>query len=374
MPNNFDLSNFALQSICPNNEILYDDKGLPSVMVKIPKMTLSQLGVPLAEGESDRVHPAFIVNGQEIDAIYISKYLNVMYNGRAYSLSNKIPLSTNFSNAFEYCKAKNGTGNKGWHLMTQAEYALIGLWCRINGFVPKGNNNNGKDKLDRIYYAIPSDANNITTTLTGTGPCSWYHDGKLAGISDLNGNLSEWGNGLRTYAGEVQIIENNNAADSTVSHDWKAIDAADGTLTTPSGNGDTTGSVKLDYINNSIIYDTTINGTRQSSRGKPFRTLNKNEETITDNCINVLKSYGLYPIDNLDTYYKSNSFYVSNESSSERVYVHGGRYNSDNDNAGAAGLYYMFASAKNPNNLTNYPVGFRACYCEIPENNEQEVN
>ena len=37
--NNFDLTNLAIQTICPNNELLYDDVGKPSVMVKIPKMT-----------------------------------------------------------------------------------------------------------------------------------------------------------------------------------------------------------------------------------------------------------------------------------------------------------------------------------------------
>ena len=70
---NYDLSSLALQSVCPNNEMLFDDKGLPSVMVKIPKMTLAELGI----GTSTAVHPAFVVNGQEVDAIYISKYQNL---------------------------------------------------------------------------------------------------------------------------------------------------------------------------------------------------------------------------------------------------------------------------------------------------------
>ena len=43
MANNFDLSNLALQAVCPGNEILYDDKGMPSIMVKIPKQTYAQL-------------------------------------------------------------------------------------------------------------------------------------------------------------------------------------------------------------------------------------------------------------------------------------------------------------------------------------------
>ena len=75
---NFDLSNLALKAVCPNNEILYDDKGLPSIMVKIPKMTYAELGL----GDSTATHPAFIVNGIEIPEIYISKYQNIVQNGR----------------------------------------------------------------------------------------------------------------------------------------------------------------------------------------------------------------------------------------------------------------------------------------------------
>ena len=33
MPN-FDLANLALGAVCPGNEILYDDKGMPSIMVR----------------------------------------------------------------------------------------------------------------------------------------------------------------------------------------------------------------------------------------------------------------------------------------------------------------------------------------------------
>ena len=45
MSSNFDLANLALQAVCPNNQLLYDDKGMPSVMVKIPRMTWAELGV-----------------------------------------------------------------------------------------------------------------------------------------------------------------------------------------------------------------------------------------------------------------------------------------------------------------------------------------
>ena len=48
----------------PNNEIIYDDLGNPSVMVKIPKFTYEDLGLP-----GSGTHPAFIVDGKEIPYI-----------------------------------------------------------------------------------------------------------------------------------------------------------------------------------------------------------------------------------------------------------------------------------------------------------------
>lgn len=45
----------------PNNTVLFDDKGLPSIMVRIPKFKISDV-IP---GGSTATHPAFIVNGVE---------------------------------------------------------------------------------------------------------------------------------------------------------------------------------------------------------------------------------------------------------------------------------------------------------------------
>ena len=115
MAANFDLSALALKAVCPNNEILYDDKGLPSVMVKIPKMTYADLGL----GASTATFPAFLVNGQEVDAIYISKYQNIVQNGRAYSLPGQDPKANiNFDTALKACTDKGA----GWHLMTAFEW------------------------------------------------------------------------------------------------------------------------------------------------------------------------------------------------------------------------------------------------------------
>ena len=183
----FDVADLALQAIAPGNRLLYDDMGLPSVMVYVPKFRLSEV----LTGGADTYHPAFIINGTVVDGIYISKYQNVVEDGRAYSLPGRDPkTSITWDTARGYCEAK-GTG---WHMMTKAEWAMLGLWCKAHGVFPKGNNQYGKDSTETAYTAIPAtygtgtDAGKIYHTATGTGPLTWSHDGTMKGIMDLNGN------------------------------------------------------------------------------------------------------------------------------------------------------------------------------------------
>lgn len=60
---NFDMAELALKSVCPNNAMKYDDKEMPSIMVFIPKFRLCDV---LSTADTS-VHPAFRVNGVEID-------------------------------------------------------------------------------------------------------------------------------------------------------------------------------------------------------------------------------------------------------------------------------------------------------------------
>ena len=356
--NNFDLSNLAIQCMAPNNELLYDDVGKPSVMVKIPKMTYAQLGL----GTSTDVFPAFIIDGVEKDYIYISKYQNIVQNSRAYSLPAQDPkTSINMDAAINACKAKGA----GWHLMTKVEWALLAWWSKKNGTMPYGNNNYGKDSRETVYSAIPSCAldssNRIQRVATGTGPLKWSHNWQADGIWDLNGNVWEWTGGVRTVYGEVQLLANNNAANSDNSQaassaQWMAIRASDGVLITPDGSGTTDGSVKMDFISNKLVYSTTITDTARGGHSCQFNVITC-DNTISDAAKLLLASIGMTRYDETDTAFDGDHFYFDNNSA-ERCFFCGASWGSGAN----AGVFY--SGGTNARSSSNGGIGFRSAYYE----------
>ena len=122
----FDMAELALKSVCPNNAMKYDDKEMPSIMVFIPKFRLCDV---LSTADTS-VHPAFRVNGVEIDGFWVGKYQTSHYNGRAYSLPGENPANTAGLDTFvSYNRAKGGK----FHEITCAEWAAIALWCHKAG-------------------------------------------------------------------------------------------------------------------------------------------------------------------------------------------------------------------------------------------------
>ena len=205
------------------NTVLYDDLGYPSIMVVVPKFKLSDIDAAWPSGP----HPAFVVNGQEKSEIYISKFQNVVVGGRALSLPMQDPKAyVNFDQARSYCTAKG----KGWHLMTNAEWAAIALWCWKNGFLPRGNNNYGSDagatyERGKVVYRYESSGTWYDGRVaTGSGPASWYHDNTPFGIADLNGNVWEWVDGLKLHDGKIYVhgsggVAMNNFETQNAAHD-----------------------------------------------------------------------------------------------------------------------------------------------------------
>jgi len=351
---NFDLSALALKAICPSNEILYDDQGMPSVMVKIPKMTYAQLGL----GDSTATFPAFIVNGTEIDEIYISKYQNIVMNGRAYSLPGQDPkTSINFDQAIAACSAKGD----GWHLMTAFEWGALIAWCEKNGFIPLGNNNYGKHSSESNYKALPAntDASHYALrTRTGTGPLTWYHDQTLDGIADPCGNVWEWTGGIRSVYGELQILVNNNAADSDHSQgassaEWKAINATTGELITPDGSGTTTNSIKMDWVSSKLTYAATITDSAPGEHNCTFANCVAGT-SIGDDAKNVLIALGMMP--KTGSIITGSQCYFNN-AQQERLLFRGGAYGDSAD-----GLASFYGYNGRPYAATS--IGFRSAYVE----------
>ena len=356
----FNLTNLALKVLTPTNTILMDDKGLPSVMVRIPKFKISDVIV----GGSDSTHPAFIVNGQEVDAIYISKYQNVVYDGRAYSLPLEDPkASINFETALSACTAKG----RGWHLMTRAEWAAIALWCRKNNLMPKGNNNYGKDSAESAYVAIPtlvdSTSGQTQRVATGSGPLDWSHDKTQAGIWDLNGNVSEWLGGYRTVEGEIQILANNNAADLNNSQlvgsaAWQAI-LPDGSLVAPG----TAGTLKWDYtelptggsekpfkLNTTIVNKQAAEA--DGTGGISFQSLTAESGV---NVPELLKALALFPADTGD--HGGDRIYMRNIG--ERLSYAGGSWSY----GGFAGVFFLFGIF--PRSGVYSGLGFRSAFVAL---------
>ena len=356
METNFDAIKLAVEAATGGkNTVLFDDLGNPSIMVRIPKFKISDV----IEGGSNSVHPAFIVNGVEKDEIYISKYQNIVVNDRAYSLPMQDPkVYIDFDTARKACENKG----KGWHLMTNAEWAAIALWCKKNGYFPRGNNNYGSDVSYPHEKGVETYKYDGKTGRvgTGSGPVTWAHDGSNSGIFDLNGNVWEWVGGLRLVDGEIQVIADNNAAcDANMAENsshWKAIDKSGNLVAPKSAN-----TLKFDY--------TVDPGTENTSKGMPklVTTLahqqtngdpyaaGQFEDMTADGSITppeILKALAIYP----DGTKANHGDYIYMRNKGERLPFRGGLW----DIGSGAGVFAL--PLNNPRSTTWDSLGFRSAF------------
>jgi hypothetical protein len=332
--------------------VLYTAKGQATYMNIIQKYDMSTIDASLSG-----THPAFIVDGVEKPEIFIGTYQGRIVNGELLSLPNVEPShSTNYDN---FLTAARACGN-GHHLITNAEWSAVALQCYKDNTQPLGNTYYGRSSENPLLVGrrpdglAPGNTTGSARTLTGSGPVQWRHNGKENGIADLSGNVWEWNSGMRLLNGEIQIIENNNAAKSAInlgaaSTEWKAIDGATGNLVTPDGSGTTAGTIK--YADGGTA-DYTINGSnfggiRNLSTTKP----------VTAAALARLKALCLYPhIENTASY---NGDYFFKAMTDERLPIRGGGWS----NAATAGVFFL--NLANARSSTSTGIGARPAFVNL---------
>lgn len=353
----FDDMALAVASFGGNNKVIYDDLGKPSIMVGVPKMKFSDI----ITGGSQATLPWWIVNGEEQDVIWVSKFINVVVNDRAYSLPMKDPkCSVNFDQALTYCRNK---GN-GWHLNQNGVFAALVLWAEKNGTTPRGNTNwdasyeKAWERGVNTYKDPTYDDGRGGRTATGSGPVTWYHDWSPAGIADLCGNVWEWVSGLRLNNGEIQIIADGNAMKSDCSMaagstEWKAI-MPDGTLVAPG----TSGTLKFDGTSNdksSPKIDTSVTVTTTDDADSYLRNqyIKNIEAEEGVDVPNILIAAGLFPQEGMTS---PGGIWV--RTNGERLPIRGsGFFNTSNGGAAALSLNHTRSSSY-------YYIGFRSAFYE----------
>ena len=348
MPN-FDDLKLSIEALSGGkNTVLFDDLGMPSVMVPFPKLKMSDL----IAGGSENIHPAFSVDGVEKSVIYVSKYQNIVLNERGYSLPMRDPrASLNFDQAVTYCRNKG----KGWSLTPYSLWSAIALWCRKNGTMPRGNNNYGADHAYGHEKGVPTyyESGKIARCATGSGPNTWNHNWMPDGIADLNGNVWEWCAGMRLMNGEIQIIPYANcmAADASMGASstlWKAI-AADGTLVEPG----TAGTLKYNYVSGHIQLTSGDITPEDTWRGDTYQNMTLDSALTVPE---IAKALLIYP-DEPGGDYGGDGHYMNN--SGERLPFCGGCW----DDHSSAGVFGVFLNSPRSDSYTY--IGFRSAYCEL---------
>lgn len=225
------------------NTVIYTAKGQPCFMVVLTKYDVSSIDASLGAG----THPAFIVGGVEKSEILIGQYEGSISNGELVSQPGAAVAQNLNHDEFVTLVRANGAG---WHLVTNAEWVALQLLEWKNGTQPRGNTDYGRSSDDVTEAGaqesgrviVTGSAGGGTRVLAGAGPMTWRSGRTPFGVADLSGNVWEWTPGLRTVAGEIQVVADNGAASSTAdlsaaSAAWRAIDGATGALVAPGSAG-----------------------------------------------------------------------------------------------------------------------------------------
>lgn len=316
------------------NVVIFDEvTGIPSIMVKFERPKHKN------EQDKDKVPPMFIIEGRAVDAIYISKYPNVVIDGRPYSLPLQDPTTgVTFDKAVEICRGKG----KGWHLMTAVEWEYVLDEARANHTTPHGNTDWGKNYYDKEETGNRTGCR-MGRTLTGSGPVTWNHDRTEYGVSDMCGNVWEWLAGLRLMEGNIEYIPCNNAALdycnlSKDSEEWKGVEVG--------GN-----PVRFEVMDGDISITAADRQDEPDYDGLPWSDIDVALSEIPQ----VLKDLGLVKKENIEDY----KAYVWINTEGERLPLRGSAfYRASGSGPSALGL-------DNPRSSSGGSVGFRSAFYEV---------
>ena len=301
------------------NEIIFDNRGIPDIMVVF---TPDELGLP-AE-----------IRGKAVKEYAISKYPNTLIGGVPYSMPYQQPaVNINHDEAIRLCEAKG----PGWHLLTNDEWAALAHQSRKNGTLPRGNTDCGKshshpEETGTTY----KDASGSSKTLTGSGPVTWNHTHTAEGVADMCGNIWEHVGGIRFMDGQVQVIPDNGAAagadQSRDSKEWQAIHTADGD------------PVYYKVEDGEISLQPVTPGCKDYD-GVEFKDLNAEAMDVPEKLIEL----GLYPAPG---YEGTDYFWLDTDG--ERIVLRGGSWS----DGASAGVFYFSGDYSRAS--VDWSVGFRS--------------
>lgn len=234
---------------CGKCTVIYDDDGYPSIMYKIPKVSIGSLASSV--GSSNDIHPAFVVNGSEKDVIYMSMFMTSLYNGHYVSWFGLSPTGSITIPDLRVGIANKGTG---WHLETIYERSLLALLAmNLNSPEITGNTDRGRSHIHPWEYCqlteniLPGTATttSVKKYINGSQPPMWSHNKENWGIQDVIGGFHEICDLMKVVNGKIYCAADNN------------FFSKESEIETFETTWEDTG-VAYDYINGNITLNTTV--------------------------------------------------------------------------------------------------------------------